>query len=94
MAEAEQGPHRRVPRRRSRTQEAWPVGVRGADHELLAAKQAELAALPGEAPLVPMQVDGHVVAEIIAAWTGIPLGKVVKDEIERCAICRRPCRSG
>ena len=52
-----------------------------ADHELLATKQAELAALQGEAPLVPMQVDGHVVAEIIAAWTGIPLGKMVKDEI-------------
>jgi type VI secretion system protein VasG len=28
-----------------------------------------------------MQVDGHVVAEIVAAWTGIPLGKMVKDEI-------------
>ena len=52
-----------------------------ADHELLAAKQTELATLQGEAPLVPMQVDGHVVAEIIAAWTGIPLGKMVKDEI-------------
>jgi type VI secretion system protein VasG len=52
-----------------------------AEHELLAGKQAELAALQGEVPLVPMQVDGHVVAEIVAAWTGIPLGKMVKDEI-------------
>ena len=51
------------------------------DHELLALKQAELAALQGEAPLVPMQVDGHAVAEIVAAWTGIPLGKMVQDEI-------------
>jgi type VI secretion system protein VasG len=51
-------------------------------HELLAMKQAELAALQGETPLVPMQVDGHVVAEIVAAWTGIPLGKMVKDEIK------------
>ena len=31
--------------------------------------------------MVPLQVDGHVVAEIVAAWTGIPLGKMVKDEI-------------
>ena len=31
--------------------------------------------------MVPMQVDGTVVAEIVAAWTGIPLGKMVKDEI-------------
>jgi type VI secretion system protein VasG len=40
-----------------------------------------LRELQGEAPMVPLQVDGHVVAEIIAAWTGIPLGKMVKDEI-------------
>ncbi|MEJ2630595.1 MAG: type VI secretion system ATPase TssH [Acidihalobacter sp.] len=41
----------------------------------------ELAALQGETPLIPIQVDGTVVAEIVAAWTGIPLGKMVKDEI-------------
>ncbi|HYR24519.1 MAG TPA: AAA family ATPase, partial [Aquabacterium sp.] len=52
------------------------------DQEQLVMKQAELAALQGETPLVPMQVDGHVVAEIVAAWTGIPLGKMVKDEIK------------
>lgn len=40
-----------------------------------------LRELQGDAPMVPLQVDGHVVAEIIAAWTGIPLGKMVKDEI-------------
>lgn len=45
------------------------------------AKQAELAQLQGESPMIPMQVDGLVVAEIVAAWTGIPLGKMVKDEI-------------
>jgi type VI secretion system protein VasG len=44
-------------------------------------KLAELAQLQGESPLIPMQVDGLVVAEIVAAWTGIPLGKMVKDEI-------------
>ncbi len=48
----------------------------------LSAKQAELAALQGESPLRPTQVDGHVVAEIVAAWTGVPLGKMVKDEIK------------
>jgi type VI secretion system protein VasG len=37
--------------------------------------------MQGEAPMVPLQVDGHVVAEIVAAWTGIPLGKMVKDEV-------------
>ncbi len=45
-------------------------------------KLDELAALQGETPMIPMQVDGKVVAEIVAAWTGIPLGKMVKDEIK------------
>ena len=48
----------------------------------LAEKLAELTALQGEVPLVPMQVDGTVAAGIVAAWTGIPLGKMVKDEIK------------
>jgi type VI secretion system protein VasG len=42
----------------------------------------ELHALQGDAPMVPVQVDGNVVAEIVAGWTGIPLGKMVKDEIQ------------
>ena len=55
-------------------------------HQALHAKLGELAALQaqedGIGPMVPMQVDGHVVAEIVAAWTGIPLGKMLKDEIK------------
>lgn len=52
------------------------------EHEALRTKQAALAALQGESPLVPMQVDGTVVAGIVSAWTGVPLGKMVKDEIK------------
>ncbi len=37
--------------------------------------------LQGESPLVPVCVDGQTVGEIVSAWTGIPLGKMVKDEI-------------
>lgn len=43
---------------------------------------AKLAALQGEHPLIPVKVDGRIVAEIVAAWTGIPLGKMVADEIK------------
>jgi type VI secretion system protein VasG len=43
---------------------------------------AELRALQGEQPLVPVQVDEHVVGEIVSNWTGIPLGKMVRDEIK------------
>ncbi len=48
----------------------------------LQSKIDALSRLQGEEPMIPMQVDGHVVAEIVAAWTGIPLGKMVKDEIK------------
>jgi type VI secretion system protein VasG len=41
----------------------------------------QLRTLQGETPLVPLQVDGHTVAGIVASWTGIPLGRMVKDEI-------------
>jgi type VI secretion system protein VasG len=47
----------------------------------LQALVGELRALQGESPLVPVQVDGHTVAAIVAAWTGIPLGRMVKDEL-------------
>jgi type VI secretion system protein VasG len=52
-----------------------------ADRAELQSKFDELSKLQADAPLIPMQVDAHVVAEIVAAWTGIPLGKMVKDEI-------------
>ncbi len=42
---------------------------------------ARLAELQGDTPMVPLQVDGTVVAEVVSAWTGIPLGRMVKDEI-------------
>ncbi len=50
--------------------------------ETLATRVAELHALQGGQPMVPLQVDGHVVAEIVASWTGIPLGRMIKDEIQ------------
>jgi type VI secretion system protein VasG len=48
--------------------------------EIGALKQ-ELAALQGETPMVPVEVDAATVAAIVSGWTGIPLGKMVKDEI-------------
>ncbi|WP_198118772.1 type VI secretion system ATPase TssH [Massilia rhizosphaerae] len=51
------------------------------DSPALHAKVEELRALQGETPLVPVQVDAQTVAAIVAAWTGIPLGRMVKDEI-------------
>ena len=48
----------------------------------LKGKLAELAKLQAEHTLVPIEVDGSVVASIVAAWTGIPLGKMVKDDLK------------
>ncbi|HEY0784492.1 MAG TPA: type VI secretion system ATPase TssH [Acidobacteriaceae bacterium] len=49
--------------------------------EALAALEQELAGIQGETPLMRVAVDAQVVGEVISAWTGIPLGKMVKDEI-------------
>jgi type VI secretion system protein VasG len=43
---------------------------------------AELTALQGETPLVQPVVNGQAVAEVVAGWTGIPLGKMVRNEIQ------------
>ncbi|WP_175716486.1 type VI secretion system ATPase TssH [Burkholderia anthina] len=40
-----------------------------------------LAALQGDAPLVFPEVDEAIVAEIVSDWTGIPVGRMVTDEV-------------
>ena len=47
----------------------------------LIAVEKELEKVQGEAPLMRVCVDEHIVSEVVSAWTGIPLGKMVKDEI-------------
>ncbi|RYH13075.1 MAG: AAA family ATPase, partial [Alphaproteobacteria bacterium] len=41
-----------------------------------------LRSLQGEEPLVHPVVDGQAVAEVVATWTGIPVGRMVSDEIK------------
>ena len=48
----------------------------------LAATRAELDALQGEHPLVFDRVDRNAVADVLAAWTGIPVGRMVSDEVK------------
>ncbi len=47
----------------------------------LKTKRDELHKLQGESPLVHPCVDSQAVAETVAAWTGIPVGRMVADEI-------------
>lgn len=49
------------------------------------AKQADAAAnelktFQGDAPLLRIEVDPDVVAKVVSDWTGIPLGKVLRDQ--------------
>ncbi len=44
--------------------------------------QAELADLQGEQPLILPSVDHQAVASVVGDWTGIPVGRMVKNEIE------------
>jgi len=42
----------------------------------------ELRALQGDAPLVHPWVDAQAIAEVISNWTGIPVGRMVSDEVK------------
>ncbi|WP_268796918.1 type VI secretion system ATPase TssH [Pseudomonas huanghezhanensis] len=52
------------------------------DASEIAAVRAELASVQGEQPLVHALVDGGTIGEVISGWTGIPLGKMQRDEID------------
>ena len=44
--------------------------------------QAELHELQGERPLILPSVDQQAVAAVVEGWTGIPVGRMVKNEVE------------
>jgi type VI secretion system protein VasG len=62
---------------------AQPLGTaeRAAAVARLKELQEQLAAAQGERPLVLPSVDEQAVASVVADWTGIPVGRMVKDEI-------------
>ncbi|AUB85634.1 type VI secretion system ATPase TssH [Candidatus Thiodictyon syntrophicum] len=66
------------------TQEAPALSAteRAAALEKLRALQTELAALQGESPLILPSVDAQAIASVVADWTGIPVGRMVKDEVK------------
>jgi type VI secretion system protein VasG len=64
---------------------AAPAPIVSEDKELLKSElkrlTAELKEIQGEDPLMQPVVNGQTVAEVISGWTGIPIGKMVADEI-------------
>ncbi|HVY40801.1 MAG TPA: type VI secretion system ATPase TssH [Polyangia bacterium] len=58
-------------------------GGRGAaESDKLKAIEHELHQIQGEAPLIFPTVDKQAVAAVVGDWTGIPVGRMVKDEIQ------------
>jgi len=52
-------------------------------HKALNEKLAELEALQAGEPLVNAMVDDITIAQVIASWTGIPIGNMLSDEVAK-----------
>ncbi len=63
---------------------AVPLGddARAALLKELSELQSKLASMQGESPLILPAVDAQAVASVVADWTGIPVGRMVKNEVE------------
>src|SRR5262245_14179633 len=48
----------------------------------LADIQSQLATMQGESPLILPSVDEPAVAAVVQDWTGVPVGRMVKNEVE------------
>jgi type VI secretion system protein VasG len=44
--------------------------------------QSQLSSVQGESPLILPSVDEQAVASVVEDWTGVPVGKMVKNEVE------------
>ncbi|MSP25215.1 MAG: type VI secretion system ATPase TssH [Myxococcales bacterium] len=49
--------------------------------EAVKAAISEMKAAQGEVPLIRPDVDEAMVAAVVAAWTGVPVGKMVADDV-------------
>jgi type VI secretion system protein VasG len=64
------------------TPDAAPAPDREAMLAELKTLQASIAEVQGEHPLILPSVDEQAVASVVADWTGIPVGRMVKNEVE------------
>jgi type VI secretion system protein VasG len=63
---------------------AVPLGddARAAMLKELGGLQEKLSVKQGDTPLILPAVDAQAVASVVADWTGIPVGRMVKNEVE------------
>ena len=57
-------------------------GERAEVRDQLKTRLAELEARQGDSPLILPTVDAQAIAAVVGDWTGVPVGRMVKDEIE------------
>jgi type VI secretion system protein VasG len=71
---------------REETAQATDTADNAQEHRCLRAELqmllASLRTLQGETPLIFPTVDAQAVAMVVADWTGIPVGRMVKNELE------------
>ncbi|MDA5473182.1 type VI secretion system ATPase TssH [Yersinia kristensenii] len=65
---------------RELTQQLLAVRQDISRHGERAALQQQLSTMQGNNPLLSLDVDSRTVATVIADWTGVPLGSLLKDE--------------
>ena len=66
--------HRESPRREGPEREAWRAELRE--------KEKKVREIQGEHPMVPFEVDPETVARVVSNWTGIPLGKLLREQAQ------------
>lgn len=67
--------------------EADEIAASGDENALedLAKAERNLADVAGEAPLIHRVVDAEAVASVVARWTGVPTGRLLRGQIEAVA---------
>ena len=66
--------HRNSPRREGPEREAWMRELKE--------KEKALREIQGEHPMLPFEVDPETVARVVSNWTGIPLGKLLREQAQ------------
>jgi type VI secretion system protein VasG len=61
---------------------APPEAERGRLRGELARLTKRLGEVQGEEPLLRVCVDGQAIAGVVSSWTGIPVGRMVRDEVQ------------
>ena len=67
--------------RREKEVKCYYLIISNEDRKKLQSTRCELNELQGDSPMILPEVDEQAVSTVISEWTGIPLGRMVKDEI-------------